>query len=76
MNLTYDVSLESGECKLVLVYPDNEVVIVKEGTGSGEGLISVPEGDCRLITVGKSAKGEIKIEFSELDGCTAEKLES
>ena len=73
LNLSYDVSVQQGECKLVLVDPEGEVQILQEGEGVGEANLTVSQGESRLMTVGKSAKGAVTMDISDLDGCTAEK---
>ena len=60
LDTEYLSSIESGQLKVVMITPQNEVETIFEQTGTGNKSILVKAGLNRIKIVGKSAKGNIK----------------
>lgn len=66
ITVNYDSTINNGEFKVVLAYPDKkEVENILEGTEQGKKTIKLKKGECRLKLVGKNADGDLKISLTE-----------
>lgn len=63
--LEIDSKVDSGNFKVVLISPDNKVVILAEGTKSGAQELKLQKGKSRIKIVGNNAKGEVKLNIKD-----------
>jgi len=68
ITINYDLALASGDFKVVLVTPQDEVTVVAEGSGKGEYETQVSPGKYRVKIVGRNAFGEAAAEIKSADG--------
>lgn len=65
ITVNYDSTVNSGDFKVVLAYPDTkEVENILEGTKQGNQTIQLKKGECRLKLVGRNAEGSLKISIT------------
>ncbi|WP_062197064.1 hypothetical protein [Massilibacterium senegalense] len=55
----YDVTIQKGDFKIVLVTPEKKVVTLVEGSEKGSETIKLKNGENKIKIVGKDAKGTI-----------------
>lgn len=66
ITVDYDSTIDKGDFKVVLAYPDSkEVENIFEGTERGNKTIKLKKGESRLKLVGKNAAGDLKISLTE-----------
>lgn len=61
VNIEYDIKIERGNFKVVLINPDNKVTTIAEGSKSGKEELKLQNGKSRVKVVGNNAKGAIKL---------------
>ena len=61
----YDLTVSSGDFKIVLIGPEKEVQTLVEGTDSGKVTKALEAGTYRLKVVGRKAKGALQFEVLE-----------
>jgi hypothetical protein len=61
VNIEYDLKIERGNFKVVLISPDNKVTTIAEGNKSGKEELKLQDGKSRVKVVGNNAKGAIKL---------------
>lgn len=59
----YDISIQDGDFKVVLVTPEKEVVTLVDGSEKGSEIIELKNGENKIKIVGKAAKGTINYSF-------------
>jgi hypothetical protein len=64
LTVEYDVKLEKGDFKVVLIDPDNKIIAIVSGQKAGEQEVKVKSGNSRIKIVGKNAKGQVKINIT------------
>ncbi|KAI7255600.1 hypothetical protein KC345_g11107 [Hortaea werneckii] len=63
LTLQVQQALSHGKFKIVLVTPDGNIVVVKEGSGEGEFKLQLAEGRNAIKFVGSNAKGTVQIQL-------------
>lgn len=76
LNLAYNLELEKGRLKLVLIDPDNSVTTIVEGSHKGHQSIPLKEGRYRIKIVGDSGKGQVFLRLEETQGIRIYSLEN
>ncbi len=61
VNLEYDLKIEKGDFKVILVSPDNKVSTLVYGTKAGQQDLKLQKGSSRIKIVGRDAKGQVKL---------------
>jgi hypothetical protein len=64
VTLEYDIKIEKGDFKVVLIGPDNKVITIVDKGNSGKQELRLQKGNSRIKIVGKDAKGQVKINIS------------
>ncbi|MCM0649139.1 hypothetical protein NBE98_12210 [Clostridium swellfunianum] len=64
VTVDYDIKIEKGDFKVVLIGPDNKVITIVDGGKTGKQGIKVQKGNSRIKIVGRDAKGNIKIDIT------------
>jgi hypothetical protein len=59
--IEYDIKLEKGNFKIVLIGPDNKISTIADSTKTGKQELKLQKGSSRIKIVGNDAKGEVKI---------------
>lgn len=65
ISLDIDVRVDSGDFKVVLINPDNRVIVIAEGQKSGTQELKLQMGKSRIKIVGSNAKGEAKLSIKD-----------
>lgn len=65
LELNYDLTIKSGDFKLVLITPDKKVENILQEESKGKKEIQLNEGIYRIKIVGKNTKGHIKLSIAE-----------
>lgn len=69
VKLDYDIDIDMGKFKIVLIYPDNRVEeIVKDNEGTEE--LSVSQGKSKICILGVEAKGKIELDLHTAENCS------
>ena len=64
VTLEYDIKIEKGDFKVVLIGPDNKVIVIVDKGKSGKQELRLQKGNSRIKIVGKGAKGQVKINIT------------
>ncbi|PKL01348.1 MAG: hypothetical protein CVV56_01745 [Tenericutes bacterium HGW-Tenericutes-1] len=75
IDITYISELRSGQFKVVLITPDNEVHSVLTMTDQGSETVAFPEGKYYIKLIGINAFGSISMNIENVQGVTITKLE-
>lgn len=61
ITVEYELKIEKGNFKIVLIGPDNKVITITDGGKSGKQELKLQKGNSRIKIVGKDAKGQVKM---------------
>ena len=64
LTVSFDITMKSGQFKVVLISPDNEVETIVEGSATGQKEISIMPGQSRIKIVGKETETELKLSLT------------
>lgn len=73
LSLQYLSTLSSGQFKVVIVTPDNEVFTLLSGSDDDTSTISLQSGIYKIKLVGKTAFGTISLTLSDIEKVSIEK---
>jgi len=65
INLSFDSIIKSGDFKVVLITPEQELISITEQDNNGTFKINVSPGKYKIKIVGKNASGNLRIDLSE-----------
>lgn len=67
MSIDYDANIKSGDFKVVLIDPEDELEIILEGTSKGTKRFNLPKGESRIKMVGRDSEGHLTMTVSSED---------
>ncbi len=67
LRLEFDSLVQKGKFKIVLVSPDDELLVVLEQGGQGVAELDLPPGEHALKIVGQNAAGRIEVQMELRD---------
>ena len=73
--ITYDSDLRSGEFKVILITPGNEIHKILTMSDEGNETITFPEGTYLIKLIGRNAFGTISMSIETVQGVTISKIE-
>ena len=73
--LTYDSDLRSGEFKVILITPGNEIHTILTMSDQGTKTITFPEGVYLIKFIGRNAFGSLSMSIETIQGVTINKIE-
>ena len=75
IDLTYSSEIRSGQFKVILITPENEIHSVLSMSDQGSDTVSFPQGTYYIKLIGKNAFGSISMNVENVQNVTITKLE-
>lgn len=75
LTIDYDLDLDKGRFKCVLITPDDEVINIFEDEDKDNKTIELPEGKSRIKIVGKEAKGKVAIAIVSMEDVNIQEID-
>jgi len=76
ITINYDVEIDKGDFKFVLITPEDDIINLFEGSSEGEQEIELGEGKSRIKIVGREAKGKMAIALTSEGDVKIRKVDS
>ena len=70
----YNNGVESGKFKVIVIFPDDQIVTLVEGNKEGSDTITIPEGLTTIKLVGAGAIGNLKLRMEDTQNLQVKKI--
>lgn len=75
IEITYISELRSGQFKVILITPDNEIHSILTMSDQGSDTVTFPAGKYSIKLIGKNAFGSLQMNIENVQGVTITKIE-